>query len=307
MGVATRYSNPEFKFTDMSTNFQGLFVGLTTLDLIYLTTRLPNNNEKIVALQQTIAAGGPATNAAVTFNCLGSKAKLLSIIGSHPLSNLIRSDLEEYAVEFIDLEPDKSQSSPVSSIFITESTGERAVVSINASKSQARLAQIPKDILSGINIVLIDGHQLEISCAIAQQAQAQNIPIVLDGGSWKPGLELILPFIDYAICSADFFPPNCHKQKEVFDYLKTQQIPHIAITNGARDIQYLSKNKQGRVAINQVKVVDTVGAGDIFHGAFCHYILQQNFIKALDSAAKVASFSCQHFGTRQIHHLFKNN
>ncbi|MGK7935928.1 MAG: sugar kinase [Xenococcaceae cyanobacterium] len=291
----------------MSTNFQGLFIGLTTLDLIYLTTRLPRNNEKIVALQQTIAAGGPATNAAVTFNCLGSKAKLLSIIGKHPLSNLIQSDLEEYAVESSDLEADKSQSPPVSSIFVTESTGERAVVSINATKSQARLVQIPKDVLSGINIVLIDGHQLEISCAIAQQAQAQNIPLVLDGGSWKPGLELVLPFIDYAICSADFFPPNCHKQKDIFNYLKAQQIPHIAITNGAKNIQYTSKNKQGTVAINRVKVVDTLGAGDIFHGAFCHYILQQDFIKALDSAAKVASFSCQHFGTRQIHRFLKKD
>ena len=275
-------------------------MGLTTLDLIYLTTRLPRNNEKIVALQQTIAAGGPATNAAVTFNCLGSQAKLLSTIGNHPLSNLICSDLAEYSVEFTDLDPDKWQSPPVSSIFVTEATGERAIISINATKSQARVERIPAHVLSGINIVLIDGHQMAISCAIARQARAKNIPVVLDGGSWKPGLESILPFIDYAICSSDFSPPNCRDREEVFNYLKAQKIPYIAITNGAENIQYIDKDKKGEITIDKVKVIDTLGAGDIFHGAFCHYVLQQPFVTALHSSAKIASLSCQHFGPRQF-------
>ena len=259
-----------------------------------------------MALQQTIAAGGPATNAAVTFNCLGSKAKLLSTIGNHPLSYLINSDLKEYSVEFTDLEPNKSESPPVSSIFVTESTGERAIISINATKSQARVEGLPNNILSGIDIVLIDGHQIAVSRAIAQQARGRNIPVVLDGGSWKPGLESLLPFIDYAICSSDFYPPNCHDREDVVNYLKAQKIPYVAITNGAENIQYLSQHEKGEISINKVTVVDTLGAGDIFHGGFCHYVLQQTFAEALRSAAKIASFSCQHFGTRQIN-LFASN
>jgi sugar/nucleoside kinase (ribokinase family) len=47
-----------------------------------------------------------------------------------------------------------------------------------------------------------------------------------------------------------------------------------------------------------IKAVDTLGAGDIFHGAFCHYILQQDFPTALSNAAKVAARSCESFGTR---------
>ena len=287
----------------MSKNFQGLFVGLTTLDLIYLTTRLPRNNEKIVALKQTIAAGGPATNAAVTFNCLGNRARLLSSIGNHPLSKLIHSDLEEYSVEFTDLEANKSQSPPVSSIFVTESTGERAIVSINATKSQAKVEQIPTNVLAGIDVVLIDGHQISVSRAISQQARSQNIPVVLDGGSWKPGLESILPFIDYAICSSDFYPPNCRDRQDIFNYLETQNITKIAITNGAQNIQYINKKNKGEITVKKIKIIDTLGAGDIFHGAFCYYILQQHFTEALHSASKIASFSCQYFGTRQINFL----
>ncbi|MGC9503545.1 hypothetical protein [Baaleninema sp.] len=55
---------------------QGLFVGLTTLDVIYLSERLPQPDEKLVASDYTIAAGGPATNAAVSFSSLGISSKV---------------------------------------------------------------------------------------------------------------------------------------------------------------------------------------------------------------------------------------
>jgi sugar/nucleoside kinase (ribokinase family) len=178
--------------------FRGLFVGLATLDLIYLVDRLPNNNQKIVALDQTIAAGGPATNAAITFNYLGNKAKLLGILGNHPISQLIRVDFATHSLEIIDLQPEHPESPPVSSIFVTQSTGERAVISVNATKSQATVEQLPKDILQEeVDLILLDGHQMVISQAIAPQAKSLNIPVVLDGGSWKPGLEKILPYVDY--------------------------------------------------------------------------------------------------------------
>jgi sugar/nucleoside kinase (ribokinase family) len=272
---------------------------LSTLDLIYLTNNLPERNEKIVALDQTIAAGGPATNAAVAFSYLGRCATLLCAIGIHPMSQIIRSDLENYAIKILDLAPNRSESPSVSSIVVTQETGERAVISVNATKFQATPEQIPSDILQEVAIALIDGHQMQISHAIAQQAKAKNLPIVIDGGSWKEGFEKILPYVDYAICSDNFYPPNCQNRQEVFTYLQKIGIPHIAITQGDRPIQYLSRGEKGEIEIPVVKAVDTLGAGDIFHGAFCHYILQNNFVEALTLSAKIASFSCQYFGTRQ--------
>ncbi|MGK7872616.1 MAG: sugar kinase [Xenococcaceae cyanobacterium] len=277
----------------------GLFVGLATLDLIYLTAGFPEKNQKIVASDDTIAAGGPATNAAVTFSHLGNQATLLGIVGNHPISHLIRGDLKAYSVRVLDLEPHRSESPPVSSIIITQSTGDRAVISLNATKSQGAADQVPLDILHSVEIVLIDGHQIAVSQAIAQQAKGSNIPVVIDGGSWKPGLETVLPFVDYAICSANFYPPDCHNQKDVFAYLKEAGIAHIAITHGEKPIQYLSQGNTGKLEVPTIQAVDTLGAGDIFHGAFCHYILQQQFINALSAAAKIASRSCQFFGTRQ--------
>jgi sugar/nucleoside kinase (ribokinase family) len=297
--IDCQLSTPKATSLDLNMKRNVLFIGLSTLDLIYLTENIPETNQKIVALDQTIAAGGPATNAAVTFSCLGDRATLLSVIGTHPISQIIRADLETYSVKIVDLDPTRSELPSVSSIIVTKSTGARAVISVNAMKYQATQQQIPSDILQNIELVLIDGHQMAVSVAIAQQARERNIPVAIDGGSWKTGFENVLPFVDYAICSDDFYPPNCHNQEDVFAYLQEIGISHIAITQGEKPIQYMNQGKRGIINITPVKAIDTLGAGDIFHGAFCFYILKRDFIESLSLAAKIASYSCQFFGTRQ--------
>jgi sugar/nucleoside kinase (ribokinase family) len=279
--------------------YRGLFVGLVTLDLIYLADSAPKNNQKMVAADYTVAAGGPATNAAVTFAHLGNQGTVLGVLGSHPMTQLIRSDVENYRVAIADLEPNKQTPPSVSSIIVTQATGERAVISINAAKTQASSLSTPANILHDIDIVLIDGHQMAVSKAIAQIAKAENIPVIIDGGSWKIGCEEILPFVDYAVCSANFYPPDCYTEAEVFDYLSSFGIPNIAITHGEQPITYLSSNQIGTINVPQIPVVDTLGAGDIFHGAFCHYILSENFSNTLAKAANIAANSCQFFGTRR--------
>ena len=278
--------------------YQGLFVGLTTLDFIYGTDHYPQANQKVVAQDYLTAAGGPATNAAVSFSYFGNQGRLLTVLGQHPLTQLIRADLEDYPVKIVDLIPEKSDIPPVSSIIVTAATGERSVISINALKSQGRKSKIPKDILNKIDIILIDGHQIEVSLAIAKLAKSNQIPVVIDGGSWKPDLEKVLPLVDYAICSANFYPPQCRNYRDVFDFLQKMGISHIAITQGEQPIQYLYQGEISNIPIPSIKAIDTLGAGDIFHGAFCNYILQEAFPTALRQAAQIASKSCQFFGTR---------
>lgn len=277
----------------------GLFVGLTTLDLIYGVAHLPKSNQKQTAADLAIAAGGPVTNAAVTFRHLGNRAKLLSAIGQHPLTGLVRDDLAAQQVEILDLAPDREDPPPLSSIMVTARTGDRAVVSRNAINLQAEAHQIPPNVLEGVDIVLMDGHQIEVSVAIAQAAKAKNIPVVLDGGSWKPGLEKALPFIDYAICSANFSMPKSFAQDGWVEYLRAIASPDIAITQGDAPIMYRTQTQIGEIPVPKIQPVDTLGAGDIFHGAFCHWILQTDFVNALSQASVVAALACQSFGTRQ--------
>lgn len=281
----------------------GFFIGLATLDLIYLAEAPPQANQKLVAQDALMSAGGPACNAAVTFAALGGTPTLMSVVGQHPVTALIRADLATSGVDLIDLLPDRTLSPPVSSIVVTQATGDRAVISLNATKTPAPIETLPDtlwEILPHTDVILIDGHQIAVSAAIAAQAQRLSIPTVLDGGSWKPGLEQVLPYIDYAICSANFHPPHCVNSLEIFAFLQQFGIAHLAITHGANPIEYLTPNHTlvQTLAVPQVPVVDTLGAGDIFHGAFCFALLTQDFPTALATASQVAAQACQFFGTR---------
>ncbi|MDX2217163.1 MAG: sugar kinase [Oculatellaceae cyanobacterium bins.114] len=290
----------------------GLFVGITTLDLIYRVEQVPTSNQKIVALDSVVAAGGPATNAAVTFAYLsrsdperGNCTTLLTALGVHPISHLIRADVESEGVAIADLVPERASVPPVSSILVTQATGERSVVSLNAVKQQVEVEAIPVSIWTAIthktfDVVLIDGHQMNVGVAIAQHARANDIPVVVDGGSWKPGFEQVLRSTDYAICSANFYPPGCTTETDVVAYLKALGIPQIAITHGEQPIRYSPSLHADLIElpVPPIQAVDTLGAGDIFHGAFCYYIGRSPFAEALSQAATVAAQACQHFGTR---------
>jgi len=282
---------------------RGLFVGLITLDVVYLVEAVPAANQKIVALDFGSTAGGPATNAAVTFGYLGNQSQVLGVLGSHPMVRLIRADLASWGVAIADLFPDRITPPPASSILVTQGTGDRAIISLNAGKAQANVSDVPAEIWQqmdqgAIDVVLIDGHQMAVGEAIARCAIAQSVPVVVDGGSWKPSFETVLAHTGYAICSANFYPPGCQTLAEVFTYLQACGIPHIAITQGAHPLQYFSHGVCGSVCVPAVPTADTLGAGDIFHGAFCHFILQSSFPDALAQAADVAARSCQSFGTR---------
>lgn len=195
-----------FNFTFLIV-MKGLFVGMVTLDLVYLAAKLPESNQKVVASDYTVAAGGPVTNAAVTFGHLGNQATLLGAVGTHPITHLIREDVASYGVAIADLAPTMTQPPPVSSIIVTQATGDRAVISLNATPVQVSRNQLPLELdWDDVDVVLMDGHQLSAALAIAPLAKANNIPIIIDGGSWKPGFEEILPFVDCAICSANFYP-----------------------------------------------------------------------------------------------------
>src|SRR4051812_30303169 len=117
---------------------RGLFAGLCTLDIVQLVDHVPGDDEKVTARRQTVAAGGPATNAAVTFAHLGGRATLLSAVGGHPLAAGIRADLERMGVELVNLATDDEGPPAVSAIMVTARTGARAVVSADGGGRTVR-------------------------------------------------------------------------------------------------------------------------------------------------------------------------
>ena len=157
--------------------------------------------------------------------------------------------------------------------------------------------------LDDVSLVLVDGHNLDLCIEAAQCASEAGIHVVFDGGSWKTGTENLLRHVDTAICSEDFVPPHLTSPSvdTILSYL-SQFVRRAALTRGARPVLFREGPLHGEVPVPRAEVVDTLGAGDIYHGAFCYYHLTkpgQPFAELLAEAAKVASLSCAHFGPRE--------
>ncbi|WP_398683090.1 PfkB family carbohydrate kinase [Streptomyces akebiae] len=287
---------------------RGLFVGLCTVDVVQLVDRVPGPNEKLTAREQLVAAGGPAANAAVAFAHLGGTATLLTGIGRHPLGAAVAADLDRLGVTVVDLAADSVEPPAVSSVLVTASSGDRAVASTNA---RGRRLDPPDDLdawVAASDIVEFDGHHMELAVAAATRARAAGRRTVLDGGSWKAGTDRLLPSIDVAVVSEDFRPPGRDTPgcgpTDALRFLRDHGVVWSAVSRGGRPLVWAGPDGGGTVEVPVVEVADTLGAGDVLHGALAHGLAGQDgltshgFVGALRGAAAVASRACASFGTR---------
>ncbi len=186
----------------------------------------------------------------------------------------------------------------VSSILSFDESGER--MSVSSYYADTGVADsLPGPLPEGAAVLLLDGFLRGPCLEAASRAKERGIPVVLDGGSWKQGMEDLLPMVDVAVCSAAFFPPRTGTHEEVLDDLQERGIDRVAVTRGGEPILYRDGADTGTVAAGSGPVVDTLGAGDVLHGALCWYLAQgRPFADALAEASVVATRSCLSFGTR---------
>ncbi|WIV62022.1 PfkB family carbohydrate kinase [Amycolatopsis nalaikhensis] len=241
-----------------------LLAGLCTVDVVQRVEELPAPGEKVQSLRVDVAAGGPATNAAVTAAALGAEATLLTVLGAHPLAALARADLESHGVHLIDLAPDLPDPPPVSAATVRDRDGERTVVSRNAAGATF-IGKVP---LLAADVVLLDGHYPELALGVARGAEA---PVVLDAGSWKPVFDELLPLVDIAACSAHFRAPA--------PGLHERGVGTVITTAGPGPVRWSTADGgSGEVPVASVEARDTLGAGDVWHGALAVAVTRERTV-----------------------------
>lgn len=243
-----------------------LACGLATVDVVQILERMPGANEKVVALGTRVEAGGPALNAAVTAALLGMPSRLATAVGRSPLADVVRADCAAKGVDVVDCAGEGFEV-PVSSVLVTKSTGERAVVSRNAVGVSSWASMDLARLLDGVSAVLVDGHHLPLAVAVATKAREHGIPVLADAGSWKPGLETLLAHVDVLVASADLRVPRIVGRPRLADLLALGPT-WVARSDGADPVRWQSADgTSGSVTVPEVEVVDTLGAGDVLHGA----------------------------------------
>ena len=271
-----------------------LCCGLTTLDVSQVVETMPGPDQKVVAERLSVTFGGPAANAAATAVALGVPTRLVTALGSGPVAELIRAELIASGVQVVDLAAGTDVQPPVSTVLITRSTGQRAVASVNAVGMPA-LPEPGPEVWEGVRAVLVDGHHLGAAVPVAARARRSGIPVVLDGGSWKPGMGELLGEVDHAVLSADFRLSDGSD----LDMLDRWPLRSVARSAGAGPVRLSTGQGTVELPVPEVQVVDTLGAGDVLHGALAAELVRGSGIDtALRSGIEVASRSVRFPGAR---------
>ncbi len=281
---------------------KGLFVGLCTKDILYYTDDLPVHNHKSKTEDFATYIGGPAANAAITYAALGGDATLATCLGDSTESRAMIEELNGYGVKVLNYS--EYETVPNTACIVVSSDGKRTILS-----GQHKFEVNREYDLSDYEFVLFDCNQQEISLDVLECLRmSEEKTVVLDAGSLKPNIEKFLERADVVIASEDFkdaagntiFEMECNAA-------------HKAITRGEKPIMYRGTEteqedcadsngkKTKELSVELVKAVDTLGAGDIFHGAFCYGYFEKGYSceEALIFAGKVASESVKYRGPRE--------
>lgn len=276
-----------------------LCVGLATVDVLHRVEAFPAPNQKATALRQDVAAGGPASNAAVTAAVLGSDVTLLTALGDHPLARLVFGELSGFGITVCDCTPERYEPPAVSAITVHEHTGERNIVSTDARGVAAQPPEELPGLLAEADVVLLDGHHPALAAAAARA----SAPVVLDAGRYRPHHEELLDRADVVVCSGDYRLPGFAGEAATVGEL-ARRTRAGAMTRGGQPLLWWERDLgRGELAVPEVPVRDTLGAGDAFHGAFAHALGRSGWRPAelvahLREAAEVAAVRVQHAGPR---------
>lgn len=279
--------------------------GLTTLDVVQVVDAVPAPDQKVVARDLRVTFGGPAANAAATAVALGVPTVLVTALGEGSVADLVRTALGAAGVAVVDLVAGRPGDPPVSTVLVTASAGQRAVASTNASGRPDDLgpaAAAALGVLDGATAVLVDGHHLAAAVVLAAEARARGVPVLLDGGSWKPGLDELLAQVDVAVLSGDFRLPQCDDDTSdtLLEAVATLGPTVVARSSGAGAVRVRVGAGHDEVVppvLAPDEVVDTLGAGDVLHGAIGAGLARgRDAVAALREAVPLATESCRHAG-----------
>ena len=278
----------------------GLFIGRATVDLIQQVESFPGPDDKPVASGTALAGGGPALNAAIAFAHLsaplGGRATLMARVGrDNPLSDLLRDECARFGVQLIDLAGDPGFRPSVSGVLSARDRGTRCCVT-GPEAGAGALAEVALPDLADVDVILLDQFQPDFLRAHAGQLRAARSPVVLDGGSWKPWSAEVLELASLPVVSERFLAGHAGTAAEL---LAGHGFARFAVTHGARGVSYRDGGADGHLPAPEVDAVDTLAAGDIFHGAFCfHHARGDGFPDALAAASRIAAESTRHLGPR---------
>jgi sugar/nucleoside kinase (ribokinase family) len=274
---------------------KALFIGQSYIDITFLTDELPTGDEKSVARDYAVSFGGNAVTAAFCCAKLGTAPDLISSTADDWLGRMFIDMALKYGIEVHHRKVAQSSLS-----FIMPKGGQRAIVRCRDDNFKHPFPMLN---LAGCRALHVDGHLADAAIYYAKVCRDAGILTSLDGGGLRSNTHDLLGFIDVAIVAERL----CEQMKltpgDMLRYLRTRGCKIGGVTMGPRGLLWYDETGTERLmpALNvpDELVIDTNGAGDIFHGAYVYSAMSSPDAKwdyHFRFARAASAYAIQHLG-----------
>jgi len=283
-------------------DFDVVGVGLNATDTLLVVPHFPAYAGKVPFEDEILTPGGQIASAMVTCARLGLRVKYIGTVGDDERGRIQLESLraERINLDHVQVRPGCANQSAY--ILVDRSTGERTVLWRRPEGLRLDPAEITPELISSARLVHIDGHDTPAVERAARLARRAGIPVSVDVDSVYHGFDQVLPYVDYLVASSEF-PEPWTNERDPFRALEMIQNEYhmrvAAMTLGAHGALARAEGRFLYSPAFVVNCVDTTGAGDVFHGAFCYAVLQQMpLAEALDFSNALAALNCTALGAR---------
>jgi sulfofructose kinase len=279
-----------------------LCAGIAVIDYIFRIEAMPKPDTKNRASAFMIASGGNIANAAVSIVRLGGRARVSAPLGGPAGTDLsgdaILRKLEQENIDHSAMVRVDGMASPISAILV-QSGGERAIVNYRDDALAEARCENPELLVETADAVLIDNRFPEFSLPIAQAARKSGKIVVMDADDPTRETDALLNACTHVVFSSHGLRNTAQIQDftDGLNALAKRTPALLAVTDGANGSWWHDGRAVHHIAAHPIKAIDTLGAGDVFHGA-CVLMLAEgrDFEQALRFSAAAAAIKCTRFG-----------
>jgi sulfofructose kinase len=277
-------------------------VGLNATDTLILLPRFPSYGGKLPFDREILSPGGQVASAMVTCASLGLRTKYIGSLGDDERGAIQLESLRASGVNLDDIEIRANCPNQSAYILIDQTTGERTVLWHRDECLRIDPASLTPDKIACARLLHIDGHDTPAVSRAAEIARRHQIPVSVDVDTIYPGFELVLPNVDYLVGSSEF-PSRWTGEPDPFRALAMIQDEYgmrlAAMTLGAAGSLARVEGSFIYTPGFIIDCVDTTGAGDVFHGAFCYAVIECMPVReALEFSNAMAALNCTALGAR---------
>jgi sulfofructose kinase len=282
--------------------FAAVSFGYNSCDFLCLLERFPEADGKTAMRAFDRQGGGQAATAAATVARLGLRARYLGVFGDTPEGAFARETLVAQGVDVEHCRIAPNTQNQIAVIWVDLVTGTRTIAHHREPGLAVMSGAWPREMVTAGSVLMLDCHHLPASIQMARWAREEGIPVLLDAGKVQDGVEELLAWTDYILCDAKF-PAAVTGSTDIRDALAVLQRESgaavVAATLGVDGAVALANGTWLQAPAFPVDVVDSTGAGDVWHGAFaaglvCGLALEE----ILRFASGAAALKCRSLGGR---------